>query len=364
MLVVAVLLLTLAPTQGSSLAEVPASSGQKTLSPSEIGEFQTKAETGDQNAQVALGKAYQEGNGVPQNFEQAVKWYRKAADQGNAEAQNDLGVMFRLGRGVEKNEAEAVRWYRLAARQKNPHAMFNLGLAYYNGDGVEADNVSAYSWFLLAEEAGSKTAIDAARHVEADMKPGGIEDGLLKVALMYELGEGVSQDTSEALLWYHKAAERGVREALVKQADILSSTQATPHDYEELRSSCENAANQNYYEGFYCLGRIYRNGLGVTRDPHRAEKLFSKAAWLGDARSMFQLGEMYVKGDGVKPNKITAYAWMLLALSCGERGAVADAQSLQRELSKNEMEKGQEQAEQFLKQRPFAHLRIPAPVTN
>jgi TPR repeat protein len=99
-----VLLLTLAQTPGPSLADAPKSSAQKTLSPGEIGQLQTKAEKCDVNAQVALGKAYQHGNGVPQNFEQAVKWYR------------------------------------LAAHQKNPRAMFNLGLAHYNGDGVEVDN--------------------------------------------------------------------------------------------------------------------------------------------------------------------------------------------------------------------------------
>jgi TPR repeat protein len=42
---------------------------------------------------------------VPQDYAEAVKWYRKAADQGNAVAQYDLGVMYDKGQGVPQNFA-------------------------------------------------------------------------------------------------------------------------------------------------------------------------------------------------------------------------------------------------------------------
>jgi TPR repeat protein len=38
---------------------------------------------------------YREGEGVPQNYAEALKWFRKAADQGNANAQFKLGIMYR-----------------------------------------------------------------------------------------------------------------------------------------------------------------------------------------------------------------------------------------------------------------------------
>ena len=37
---------------------------------------------------------YDEGQGVPQDYAEAVKWYRMAADQGNADAQSNLGFMY------------------------------------------------------------------------------------------------------------------------------------------------------------------------------------------------------------------------------------------------------------------------------
>jgi uncharacterized protein YdaT len=68
-------------------------------------------------AQVRMGKAYASGKGVPQDYKEAMKWYRLAADQGNASAQYALGDAYDEGRGVPQDSNEAVRWYRLAADQ-------------------------------------------------------------------------------------------------------------------------------------------------------------------------------------------------------------------------------------------------------
>ncbi len=70
---------------------------------------------------------YDNGQGVPEDDAEAVRWYRLAADQGNATAQFNLGVMYDTGRGVPQDDAEAVRWYRLAADQGDADAQFNLG---------------------------------------------------------------------------------------------------------------------------------------------------------------------------------------------------------------------------------------------
>ena len=64
---------------------------------------------------------------------------RQAAEQGNAAAQFSLGLMYADGEGVPKDDAEAVRWYRLAAEQGNAAAQFSLGLMYADGEGVPKD---------------------------------------------------------------------------------------------------------------------------------------------------------------------------------------------------------------------------------
>lgn len=60
------------------------------------------AEQGDQYAQATLAEMYATGQGAPQNFAEAVKWYRLAADQGNPIAQRALGALYATGRGVHR----------------------------------------------------------------------------------------------------------------------------------------------------------------------------------------------------------------------------------------------------------------------
>ena len=37
---------------------------------------------------------YDEGQGVPQDFKEAVRWYTESAEQGHAGAQNNFGVLY------------------------------------------------------------------------------------------------------------------------------------------------------------------------------------------------------------------------------------------------------------------------------
>jgi TPR repeat protein len=46
---------------------------------------------------------YLEGKSVPQNYLEAVKWYRKAAEQGYAFAQKTLAFMYLKGHGVPQD---------------------------------------------------------------------------------------------------------------------------------------------------------------------------------------------------------------------------------------------------------------------
>ena len=52
-----------------------------------------------------------------------MRWLRQAADRGNALAMNNLGFMYQNGLGVEQDYEEAVRWYRQGGgrRIRNGH---------------------------------------------------------------------------------------------------------------------------------------------------------------------------------------------------------------------------------------------------
>ncbi len=58
---------------------------------------------------------YSSGTGVPQNFPEAVKWYKKAAEAGVPEAQFKLAVKYFRGEGVPQDYVLAHMWSNLAA---------------------------------------------------------------------------------------------------------------------------------------------------------------------------------------------------------------------------------------------------------
>jgi uncharacterized protein len=73
------------------------------------------AEQGDVVAQVNMGNSYRDGEGVPKDDNEAIKWFRRAAESGSASGQNNLGWMYENGRGVQSDIVEAYKWYLLGA---------------------------------------------------------------------------------------------------------------------------------------------------------------------------------------------------------------------------------------------------------
>jgi len=60
------------------------------------------------------------------------------------------GYAYNLGLGVPQDHNEAARWFRKGAEQGLPAAQCSLGLAYCNGEGVPQDLVQAHMWLSLA----------------------------------------------------------------------------------------------------------------------------------------------------------------------------------------------------------------------
>jgi TPR repeat protein len=81
---------------------------------------------------------YYTGEGVPQDYAEAIKWYRKAAEQGDARAQFNLGNMFRTGKGVPQDYVEAHRWLNLAAANYPASEKEKRDRAASNRDNVAA----------------------------------------------------------------------------------------------------------------------------------------------------------------------------------------------------------------------------------
>ena len=168
--------------------------------PKDFKSLKALAEKGDALAQNNLGLMYGTGQGVDQNFKEAVKWFQKAADQGNANAQCSLGQIFsgNLGLGEEKEVKqdfkEAVKWYQKAADQGDALAQYNLGVIYRDGQGVEQDFKEAVKWYQKAADQGYAIA----QYV---------------LGFMYANGQGVERNFVNGYAWWNIAASNGEQNA-------------------------------------------------------------------------------------------------------------------------------------------------------
>jgi TPR repeat protein len=114
-----------------------------------------RAQKGDPDAQFWSGAAFDDGWCGTPNLIEAVKWYKLSAAQDNADAENSLGKLYEKGRGVKQDYVLAARWYRKAAEHVPDfggagQGRNNLAWLYTQGLGVPQDFVLAYMWFRLA----------------------------------------------------------------------------------------------------------------------------------------------------------------------------------------------------------------------
>jgi TPR repeat protein len=151
-----------------------------------MGFFQKAAEEGYAPAQVRLAYIFDQS----ESNEEAAKWYRKAAEQNNAEGKYGLGEMYVSGEGVEQDFKQAILLITEAAEQGLVRAMRNLAIIYEKGGlDLEADHNKTVYWIEKAAESGDQWAIG--RLVQA-----------------YSHGElGLSVDEKKAQSWKAKLPE-------------------------------------------------------------------------------------------------------------------------------------------------------------
>ena len=130
-----------------------------TMSAHELAETRLLAEwVGVPEKQFILGNVYYKGEGAPQDFAEAARWYRLAANQGLAESRHMLGVMYDRGDGMPQDFSKAFKWYQIAADQGFAPAQYDLGGQYATGEGVPQNFSEAYVWFSLVASAGLEVA--------------------------------------------------------------------------------------------------------------------------------------------------------------------------------------------------------------
>ena len=309
-----------------------------------IQKWRIAAEQGDADAQFELGWAYDTGEGIDQDYREAVRWYREAAEQGNASAQYNLGVAYGTGEGIDQDYREAVRWYREAAEQGNARAQYNLGVAYGKGEGIDQDRPEAVRWYRKAAEQGNASAQNnlgvaystgegiAQDHREAirwhrKAAKQGNARAQNNLGLAYKNGEGVAQDHREAMRWYRKAAGQGIAWAQYNLGVAYSNGKGVAQNHREAVRWYRKAAEQGIAWAQYNLGRVYFTGEGIDQDYREAVRWSRKAAEQGDADAQYNLGVAYTNGQGVIEDRREAYIWHSIAKANGSEKAANNLQN-------------------------------------
>ena len=92
-------------------------------------------------------------------YEEAISCFESAADKGNSSAMSYLGKMYEDGKGVSQDYRKAMQWYIKAANMGDPIAMNNIGLMYHMGKGVGKDYTCASNWYKKAISAGDDDGV-------------------------------------------------------------------------------------------------------------------------------------------------------------------------------------------------------------
>ena len=319
------------------------------LTNQEASQLSEQAEHGDVIAQLTLARAYEHGDGFPVDLQEAVEWYRKASEQGNSEAQDGLGNMYLAGHGVDQDKQLAVKWFKSSARLGNAEAMYSLGIAYYNGDGVDINDELSYAWFMLSQENGNAVAGEAVKRAESELKTWKVTQSFKTIAKMYEKGEDLPLNQTEATRWWLRAAKTGDREAQAAVGMRMVLGRGVAQDFAQGRSFCDQASKQGDGSGEYCLGYIEQHGLGGKSNAKNARKYYERATALGNRDGVAALAQMEATGDGGKQDRPAACILLLLLISKGDQNALRDLAELKTKMDTKEWE-------QVRKQLPNLHV--------
>lgn len=256
------------------------------------------AEEGDSMSQFYLGVLYEKGNGIEQEYSQALFWYIKSAGQGVARAHYNIGNMFFNGRGVSQDYQEAGRRFKKAADLNYAPAQYNLAYIQEKGLGSEQKPTEAFGWYLKA----AKNRLLKAQ---------------AKVGQLYELGRGVVKDREKAIHWYEKVAYNDPL-ARIRLAKLYLDDEKKIEDaLRLLRAGAENGERLSQFN----LGYVYGQGEKVKQDYELAVFWYKRAARQQVPDAQYLLCLSYSLGRGVPVDVVLAHVWCEAAVRNKADGA-------------------------------------------
>jgi localization factor PodJL len=170
-------------------------------------------------------------------------------------------------------------------------------------------------------------------------------DGVAQYELaLQRLAAGQSADGVQLL---RRSADAGVAMAQYRLAKLYERGEGVPADLTQARQWTERAAASGNKRAMHDLGVYFARGEGAPLDEAAAFRWFRQAAELGVADSQYNLGVLYQQGRGVGASPSEAEFWFLVAARQGDEDAAARAHALEAQLTPQQIEEARARAQAF-----------------
>jgi Sel1 repeat len=103
----------------------------------------------------------------------------------------------------------------------------------------------------------------------------------LRLAMLYEAGDGVPRDKKESFAWYLRAAQAGEPGAQSEVGGYYEEGDGVPENWPVAAQWYQQSASQGWMKGEFALGRCYEFGMGVPQNRQNAIYWFQKAGAQG-----------------------------------------------------------------------------------
>lgn len=179
-------------------------------------------------------------------------------------------------------------------------------------------NVTLKQEYLTANNAYDEGDVYLAFRLWSGLAQQGNADAAFKVGMMYDRGEVVEHDASQAAHWYQQAAVAGHPYAQHNLGVAYANGDGVEINISKAMGWWLQAAEHGNVDSQYNLGIIYAMGsYGIHRDTAKALKWWRRAAQKGDAMAQFNLGTLYANGDKTVRNVCEAMHWLEQSAASG-----------------------------------------------
>lgn len=330
--------------------------------------YRRASSLGSPAAENALGRAYAEGHAIEPDSQLALEYLLAAARSGDARYQSDLARALETGLDGEPQLAEAASWYQRAADQGHLDSITSLGVMYLEERGVERDAGWAIELFGLAAAAGDPRAqnnlgliyvrgedverdYDRAFELFSAAAERGQREAMTNLSVMYASGFGVAVDEAESVRLLEQARRaRGLTlsSVLAQVGFPYDSRLAEPDWNLPLDPAEEQAAGAGDPVALYQTALRYLNGAGVRRDVPAGIERMEHAAEAGMGTAQLMLALMYAHGRNLPQDYEHAYVWASRAALAAVPAAADVRDALASEMSAAQLRRAQQRVVEAL----------------